>query len=139
MLCFVLYCVFISIPITGTAEYVVFAIYCLLFFLLWLFQVGSNIGNVVVSDKVYDLKLEYYHGNKDGTNTFFGTIKEGLFKTNVFVTGCTEDDLKTATQTPLQVMLKKGAEKGEAVKLYDEKKKVFHVYVYYVHMVKANV
>lgn len=139
MLCFMLYGVFISVPVAGTTGYIVFAIYCLLFFLLWLFQVLCNLGNVIVPDKVYDFKLEWYHDNKDGTKTFFGTIKEGFFKTNVFVTGCTEDDLKAATQTPLQVMLKDGAKKSEAIKVYDEKKKVFRVYVYYVHTAKANV
>ena len=135
----VLYCVFQSVPIVTTAGYVVFAVYCFLFLLMWLFQVVCNIRNVIVPDKVYDFKLKWYIEEKNGNKTLLGTIKEGVFTTDVFVPDCTEDDLKNATEAPIQVMLIENSKKSVFVKIYDEKKKTFHEYVYYIHVAKANV
>ena len=134
-----LYGVFQSVQIVTTVGYVAFAIYCFLFLLLWLFQVVSNIRNVIVPDKVYDFKLEWHIEGKNGSKTLLGTIKEGFFTTNVFVSDCTDDDLKTATKAPIQVILKGNTEKSVPVRIYDEKKKTFHTYVYYIHTVKADV
>ena len=134
-----LYGVFISVPMVMTVDYVAFAIYCFLFLILWLLQVVSNIRNVIVPDKVYDFKLKWYIEGKNGSKTLLGTIKEGIFTTNVFVLDCTDDDLKSAMKAPLQIMLKENSGKSVPVKIYDEKKKTFHVYVYHIHTVKVNV